>query len=368
MAPARFAGRARDAGADAQRFWRELRYVIVPAGGGGTLNGMRELLRGLYPTAGSATYRGEANGPSSNCAASGGSFSNSYPLPTTAPISVFSFLVRRDSSATIQHLIGNGALSAGGWSFQLNYGSGQIGLTRWNSGDTVSTTLGAVPNTGGQASCVAFSYDGTNCRFFLNGRYQTVASGSLVAPSNNVISVGRNVSSLNALVNTSIHVIYVWARTLSDGEMLALYRDPWAPIRPRVSVYDGSSVSTTVARVTQAALEALIALPVQTRTTQVLVEALIAAPSTPSTARISSLVLEALTQPDATARLTQLALEVLHQPTPGVRATQVDLEALTQPDPTARITQLSLEALVQVGALTPTYTGQLFPRGSPPPF
>lgn len=245
--PAHFARDVGSVATEAERFWRALRFAVVPSGGGGILGGTVELLHQGQPTAGYATLKGEAHGPAANTAAGAGvHFLNigSY-MPTTAPFSAFSFLVRRDSSAAIQSLVGNGAFAAGGWTFQLNYGSGQIGLTRWGVGDNPSTTLGAVPNTGGQASCVAMSYDGSNVRFFLNGRYQTVASGSVNAPSNNNLGVGRNNASVQALVNTSIHVVYVWARTLSDGEMMTLYLDPWLPIRPDQTIYDFASSSST---------------------------------------------------------------------------------------------------------------------------
>jgi hypothetical protein len=366
QAPDRWANAGHLLAPEHQGLWRGLVSVWVPTP---NRKQMYDLAQASVQTTGpdNGTSLGTSIGPALHAQtfSGGGLTSASLRFPHTAPFSVFACVFKRNSTASIESLIGDGALANNGWTFQLNYGLGEMGMTRWGLGDPKATALGAVPTF---IPCgIALSYDGSTCRFFLNGKFLDVAAGSIntgaLTPR-----IGANGLGAAGLSATSIHIIYVWNRLLRDGEVRELWRDPWAGVRPRGSVHDVSGASTTIARITQAALEALIQLPVQTRATQVLVEALIAAPSTPSTARLSSLVLEALTQPDATARLTQLALEVLHRPTPGVRMTAVDLEALTRPDPTARFTQLSLEALVQVGALTPTYTGQLFPRGSPLPF
>jgi hypothetical protein len=367
QAPDRWANAGHLLAPEHQGLWRGLVSVWVPTP---NRKQMYDLAQASAQTTGpdnGSFYAGGVLGPVMHALtfSGGGLTSASAQFPRSGPFSIFACVVKRNSTASIESLIGDGGTASNGWTFQLNYGLGEIGLTRWGSADYKATALGAVPTLA--PAGIGVVYNNSTARFFLNGRFANV---SVAAITNSVLTprIGANALGAAGISATSLHIVYVWNRLLADGELQNLWRDPWAGVRPRASVHDMSLTSTTVARVTQAALEALIALPVQTRATQVLVEALITAPTTPSTARISSLVLEALTQPDAAARLTQLALEVLHQPTPGVRSTQVTLESLTQPDPTARITQLSLEALVQVGALTPTYTGQLFPRGSPPPF
>jgi hypothetical protein len=359
--------------------------VVVPSGSGGVLGGIRELLHNGFPTAGYATYAGEANGPASNTAAGAGVHFGLAPfMPTAAPISAFSFLVRRDSSATIQSLVGNGAASAGGWTFQLNYGAGQIGLTRWGIADNASTTLGAVPNTGGASSCVAMSLDGSNVRFFLNGRFQTVASGSLNAPSSNNLGVGRNNGSLQALVNTSIHVVYVWARTLSDNDMLALYQDPWLPLRLRQSVYEASALTgrqrvtqalaeammapEPALRVTQGVLEVMVPQGGRIRVTQDVLEVMLLAASGTGRLRVSGALAEVMTSPSPSLRATQIVLEALVQATPFLRVTQSVGEIMLAPVPVLRVTQSALEAMVQPAALSVPLTGLLYPRGSVPPF
>lgn len=237
MAPPRYATSERETPRGAASLWRSLRFAFVPEGGSGTAPGSaREIVRATPVNANYLQRVSEPNGPAIN-SAPGNGFEIVSPatyIPQNGALSVVAFLVRRDSSTSIQSIAGTGAAGLNGWSFQLNYGAGQIGLTRWGIADNPSTTLGAVPNDGRTASVVALAYDGSNARFMLNGRFQTIASGGITSNSQTRFQVARNLSGLASLLDTSLHVVYVWARTLSDGELLLLNRDPWAPLRPNV--------------------------------------------------------------------------------------------------------------------------------------
>jgi hypothetical protein len=156
--------------------------VPMPTGVTGVGTGLQfgyELVIGTPATAGTnIVYRGEAHGPAIGFVNSGTAFATptGQPLPNAGPISCFAFLVRRDTSTSIQTLMGNSrGTGTGGWSFQLNYGAGQIGLTRWGAADNPSTTLGAVPNTSGAASPNPMSVSAPTT---VTGAVQRAPSGS----------------------------------------------------------------------------------------------------------------------------------------------------------------------------------------------
>jgi hypothetical protein len=191
----------------------------------------RELVKGISNAfAGGVNLRGEASGPALHSAGAAVQFHGST-LPQTAPFSCFGFIVNRAAPGGIEALIG--AAGFGGWTFQIAYGSGQMGFTRWGFGDDVTTALGAVP-TGGAASCVGMTYDGSTVRFFLNGRFESKASGTISGtggpPSGNQLCA--NGQSGNATSDCSVHVAHVWNRVVTDAEFLVLNQDPWAIVRP----------------------------------------------------------------------------------------------------------------------------------------
>lgn len=385
MAPPRFARNGGEAANDAKHWWRGLRMAVVPMPGGISSGGKasgRELVHGFTPTVqGGVALGAEANGPVLRCVNAGLGFATTATIiakmiPTAAPFSVFAFVARRDTSVAIQSLVGNGYLGNNGWTFQLNYGAGEIGLTRWGIADNKSTTLGAVPNTGGQASAVGMALDGSNVRFFLNGAFQTVTSGSVNAPTSSGTGYQVGVNSIgNApLVNTSVHVLYVWNRVLSDEEMLALWRDPWAPLRPddvspfvtvaagSATVFPGAgqllltgyepSTGTAEVRVTQAGVKVLVSL----------------SSGGTADARITQAGAKVLAVPDPAARITQAGVKVLVAPTAAARVTQAGVKVLIATDVTARVTQAGVKVLVQRAPISVPLTGLLFPRGSVPPF
>lgn len=201
---------------------------------------MLELLHGTMTGPGSTTNFGiEARPEGSVLSVSGNPAAGIFATNSQrwgpaigADFSVFSFLCRRDASATFQALIGNGFTGSGGWTFQLNYTSGRIGLTRWGVGDDhTTTTLGAVPNDGFVTSGVGVSYKaGGPARFFLNGVFEQLTSGAMSGAGIGDFVIGR--TSSGGLQSCSIHVIYMWNRPLADGEFHRLYRDPFGPIRP----------------------------------------------------------------------------------------------------------------------------------------
>jgi hypothetical protein len=231
IAPGRF-----ELGAlDATPLRRGLVWAVVPVVGGETPSGTfvrcgRELVSGTNNNlAGGVTLRGEASGPALWSVNAGMNFDNS-PLPTAVPFSCFSFLVNRGTTA-LQSLVGLTTTGTSSWTFQLSYGSGQLGLTRWGIADNPTVALGAVP-TGGAASCVGMSLDGTTARFFLNGRFENVASGAVNVPTGTIGNSAFHTLLGSAIVDAGVHVLYVWNRVVTDAEFLQLMQDPWALVRP----------------------------------------------------------------------------------------------------------------------------------------
>lgn len=231
MAPPFFARSPAEGGAHS--LWRGLKIAFVPMGAVyfyDVLTGKRPIPNGH--SVGSATAG--ACGPAVRFV-NAGLFADPFTIdiPRQAPYSVFSFLVRHDSSASLQALFGGGALSVGGWTFELNYGAGQIGQTRWGIADEATTTLGAVPI--GTPSAVAMSHDGSTARFMLNGKFESVASGQpvSVAPTARIACASNSGGSqILPVQDASIHVLYCWNRPVADHEFLRLWMDPWAPVRP----------------------------------------------------------------------------------------------------------------------------------------
>lgn len=219
-------------------FWRGLHWIVAPMDAdGNTVSGAfrrcgRELVKGSSNTlAGGVVLRGERNGVSLHSVAAGLTFgAASSALPTAVPFSCFAFLVNRGGTG-IQSLINASGVTGGGWTFQLSYGAGQLGITRWGIADSPTVALGAVP-TGGAVSCVGLAMDGTNARFFLNGRFENVAAASVNAPTGGQF---RNVFHRNGLTptdNCALHIAYVWSRVVRDNEFMELMQDPWAIVRP----------------------------------------------------------------------------------------------------------------------------------------
>lgn len=390
-APDRFVNAPGLASTDVQGLWNGLVCAVVPMVSGpmsASNTGVgRELVRGLAPTLSSLSLVGEANGVAVSRTGTGGlSFGSSLAeqatfIPTAPPLSVFAFVVNRTNNSGVRHIVRSVGHTAGSWTFQMSYGAGQIGLTRWGIADQLSTTLGAVPNNGA-ASSIGMSHDGASLRLMLNGRFQSLASGGFNVATGNVLS-----QFATDLDSTSLHVVYLWTRALSDAEMLLLDRDPWAVVRPRRSVLGGvSSGLTGMSRVTQVVAEILAQPDPNLRLTQVVAEVLVPQVATPM--RVTQAIAEVLVRQvsgTGRVRLTQALAEVLTLGSPSLRATQIVAEALVAADadlrltqmvaevlvasnPALRFTQVISEVLVSTAALTPTHTGQLFPRGSPPPF
>ena len=237
MAPPFFARSPAD---ESKAFWRGLRIAFVARGGAyfDVVNGKRTTTATGSGWSGTATANGYAVRNVNN-----GFYADNHDrvIPTAPPLSVFSFLVRHDSSSAVQALFGSGQLGGGGWSLELNYTAGQIGLTRWTVADHPTTTLGAVPI--GTASAIAMSYDASTARFMLNGKFENVSvgntAGTIRAPRIGCAADGGG-SAINLVQDTSIHLVYCWDRLLADHEMLRLWMDPWVPVRPSRGMYLGA--------------------------------------------------------------------------------------------------------------------------------
>lgn len=345
----------------------------------------RELVHGLPPSLSTLSLVGEGNGVGMLRTATGGlAFGASLAeqatfIPTAPPLTIFALIVNRSDNAGLRHIVRSVGDTGSSWTFQMNYFSGQIGLTRWGIADQQSTTLGAVPN-GGAVSSLGMTHDGTTVRFMLNGRFQSLASGGFNAASGAVLS-----QFMTDADNVALHVVYLWTRALTDAEMLLLDRDPWAPIRPRTRRTAGAaSALTGMTRVSQVAAEVLqspvaplrvsqlvteVLVPVvgATRVSQMLLEVLVA-DTTTGRFRASALAAEVLRDTDPAARVSALLAEVLRSPDAMLRVSALCAEVLRAPDPAVRFSALCAEILVAPAALSVPLTGQLFPRGSPLPF
>jgi hypothetical protein len=218
-----------------QDLWRGLVWAVVPMASANDGTGFafvrsgRELVRGNANThPGGVRLAGEANGIALRSVSAGMAFDSK--LPSQVPYSCFAFLVKRSSPGSIESLISCTGSGGGGWTFQVNYGSGQLGLTRWGIADQPTTVLGAVPTL--TPVCVGMSHNGTTARFFMQGRFENLASGSNAAQSGSQLNHLFHQNGSAATADTSVYVAYAWNRVLSDGEFFALNQDPWAVVRP----------------------------------------------------------------------------------------------------------------------------------------
>ena len=379
--PDRFATRAGQAAPEFRHLWRGLRFVVVPN------PHAYEVVNNLFPDAGTQlTARGEATGRAFKVENDGGNIPlSTSQVPTSVNFTMFGFVVRRDSSSSIQSLGGWG----NGWTVQQNYGAGQIGVTIWGAQDLAVGGIGTVPNDGTASTIAVSSRDLgggiSQGLFMLNGRFHSQAHFS-PGVTGSTLYIGRNAFSGAPLLDTSVHCLYFWERALSESELVLLHQDPFAPIRARSIVIPEGSSLTGTARVTQVVGELLAqpdpalrftqviaeylvpVIPTPARVTQAVAEYLISQAASTTRARLSQAITEVLTLGSPSLRATQLVAEALVAAQGTLRFTQVIGEFLTASDPALRVSQSLAEVLVQTGALTPTYTGQLFPRGSPPPY
>lgn len=225
--PDRYARSAGQASRGARHLWRGLRFIVVPD------PHAHEIINNLVPDAGTQLItRGEANGRAFQIANDGAHmFLEVAQRPTVVSFSMFGYIVRRDNSNTLQSLGSCG----GDWTFQQNYGTGQIGLTIWNAGQNLAVnSLGAVPNDGTASTLAVSSQDLgggiSQGLFMLNGALYSQAHWS-PAVSGGHVFVGLSVFSSAPPIDTSVHCLYYWDRALSESELLQLHNDPYLPIR-----------------------------------------------------------------------------------------------------------------------------------------
>lgn len=228
------AGQARE-----KHWWNGLTCAMVPFDCGGAATGgapavlgghAYDLVRMQSPSNdGGVVIRGEQSGPAMRFISGPGMTFPVDTIPRLPPVSAFAFLIRRHSSAIGNVLIGNGYLGGGGYTLQLDYGSGQLGITKWGVSDNPTTVLGGIPV--GVESAVGYAWGGGVCRFMLNGKFEqlTLSDTSTVA---NSIGYGCYANFTDGLDEMAIYVTYVWNRVLSDEMMSALVADPWRVIRP----------------------------------------------------------------------------------------------------------------------------------------
>lgn len=379
-APTHFIARAPFADPSWHDMWRGLSQAYVPDAGGTSASvGSRrliELLHGVptiqgstdFGTVGQATGLGllVSNNPSTGILATN---SAKWGPAVGAAFSVFCYGTRIDSTAALQALIGNGFSGFGGWTLQLNYGAGQLGMTRWGVGDDASTTLGTVPNNGTPSGLGVAYAAGGPARFFLNGQFQQVASGNMTGAGIGDFVIGR--TSSGGLRGFTIQVLYLWNRVLSDGEFRRLYADPYGPIRPRRTAALMAGGSATVTPGTGALTLTGYAPGVsgaQLRVTQVGLKVLVSDAVSTAAIRATQAGVKALVVDTPDLRVTQAGVKALLQDTADLRVTQAGVKALAVDDPDLRVTQVGVKVLVAPSALSVPLTGLLFPRGSVPPF
>lgn len=225
--PDRWARTPGQASRGAAHLWRGLRFIVVPD------PSAHEIVNNLFPDAGAQLVtRGEANGRAFQIVNDGANFPLPTPLhPANVSFSAFGFMVRRDTTATGQSFGSWGA----GWTFQQNYGAGQIGLTIWGIQDLPVASLGTVPNDGTASTLAVSSQDLgggiSQGLFMLNGKLYSQAHWS-PGVTGSTLFVGRNVFSTTPPLDTSYYCQYYWDRALSEAELLQLHNDPFLPVRP----------------------------------------------------------------------------------------------------------------------------------------
>lgn len=186
---------------------------------------------------GGVVLSGEACGPAMKSVSAGIAIQGR--MPNGPPLSVFTFMVNRDTApGNFQAICGDKHGGAGGaWTFQLSYTGGQLGLTRWGIADGPSSLF--VP-AGAAHNAIGLAWSATTARFFLNGAFSSHASGSSNGDTLGIPAFFMRDSG-NAPTNASFYVLYVWDRVLTDAEFMLLYRDPWLLVRPREVLFDGGT-------------------------------------------------------------------------------------------------------------------------------
>lgn len=247
-APARFARGKFDVDPAAYALWRGLTLAFVPERAWRGTTGPSALGYDVVSGYGAAfgggvTLRGEASGPAFHSVGAGAGLGTTVSIidrliPEAAPFSGFAFVVRRDSSGSLQSMVGNGFVANGGWTWQMSYGTAngnRMGLTRWGVADEPLATMAAVDNSGLYPSCIGFTHNGSTARFFKNGTFEDRASGAPLASS--TFGTGGYFFSIPSgsptpLQNCAVHVLYLWNRLVRDAEFMTLLRDPFLPVRP----------------------------------------------------------------------------------------------------------------------------------------
>lgn len=217
----------------------DLRFAFVPHPKGV----MYELVNGVLGAStggGTVESGGTPYGPSILHAADQQAFPSLVTwMPTVRPFTVFARLIKRQSDTAIQSLFGNA-----GWTFQMSYGSNNIGMTLWGVED-VPSSLPSPPADVPLSVGVVMPPTGQPLRFFQNGVTQTPGTTNGPNTNNTTVVLGANTGSGAPLRLTNILVLYCWARALSDGELMRLYEDPYLPIRhPARRSYLGAGASS----------------------------------------------------------------------------------------------------------------------------
>lgn len=240
MAPIRY---ARNAGqAMEKHWWNGLKCALVPfEAGGATTGGSPATLpyhaidvgpkQNVATHDGGCVIRHDQRGATVRHISGPGMKFPTDTIPRVAPVTIFSHVLRRDTSNT-QICIGNGYLGGGGWTFQYVYAANtRMGLTKWGVSDHPCTTLAAIPNDGKTEASVALAWDGTTARFMMNGAFEnlTVSNQTTVA---NDIGYGCYANFTTGLQEMAVYCTYVWDRVLSDEMLHALRADPWRVVRP----------------------------------------------------------------------------------------------------------------------------------------
>lgn len=223
-----------------KRWWRGLRAAIIPRVGSNPITGGSawashgyNLVTQRFSTHdGGVVHRGETRGPAMRFdggpgmifSIQSGGGSGGGGLPLVPPMTLFGQVYMRAGFSG--KLFSTGYLfSGGGYTFQMNYGSANLGLTRWGIADHPTSLI--VPTS--QESSVALAWDGTTARFMLNRTFenQSIASNTSLAG----FGFGCDANFASGSTGIAVFVGYAWDRVLNDDELGELREDPWRVVR-----------------------------------------------------------------------------------------------------------------------------------------
>jgi hypothetical protein len=157
-------------------------------------------------------------------------FGDALDFPGRAPFSVVSIFMDWGRDYSWRRLISKerSAAPRQGWLIFRDAYTNIIALERWRDGSVNRVLFAYAPHTWNH---VAFTYDGTTMRGYLNGELKASLTSTLsLLDLTQPLTVAK-ISDVGIFYRVMIVQIMVYSRALSDLEVLQNFRNPFNPVR-----------------------------------------------------------------------------------------------------------------------------------------